>query len=459
MSYIKPQDQIQDGVTSRSPSENAVHDALALKANTNLQNLSFSGSDGQFLSLVSGVPAWTTLPASGANQSLSNLSSPTALNQVLRGQDGTASAPAYSFTSESTLGIYRPGSASFAVASSITGSAKDLFYVDKNSAKLGTSNSGGFFTLSLADSYNGAMISLDVGGTPYDVIQFGGAGSSITLGVNSYNGICNVTVPKGKLGVGTASPSVQLEVNAGTSTDMLRLVSNTLSYTLSRDNTTGNLTFTGSQTGFVGYTFSSPGGDRLTIAGNGNVTIAENLTVSKQSTLTGIVGVGIAPATGVALNILGATDSDQLRIGNAGGSIYYQMGRESNEGYLVFNGNQTNYSGYIFKEDGSEVFRIARDKNIKATGGDISIETAGKGLKIKTGSNATAGIQTGLSSVSSVTISTTAVLSTSLVFVQPINTSDKHGFSVSSITNATSFTVDFSGNYTGDLAWFIINPA
>jgi trimeric autotransporter adhesin len=65
MSYIRPQDQIQDGVVNRSPTENAVYDALALKAATNLQNLSLSGSNGQVLTLVSGVPAWAALPASG----------------------------------------------------------------------------------------------------------------------------------------------------------------------------------------------------------------------------------------------------------------------------------------------------------------------------------------------------------------------------------------------------------
>ena len=65
MSYLRPQDQIQNGVVDRSPTENAVYDALALKADTNLQNLSLSGSNGQVLTLVSGVPAWAALPASG----------------------------------------------------------------------------------------------------------------------------------------------------------------------------------------------------------------------------------------------------------------------------------------------------------------------------------------------------------------------------------------------------------
>lgn len=48
--------------------------------------------------------------ALAANKTLSNLNAPTALNQVLRGQDGTSSAPAYSFTNETGLGLYRVSS-------------------------------------------------------------------------------------------------------------------------------------------------------------------------------------------------------------------------------------------------------------------------------------------------------------------------------------------------------------
>lgn len=96
------------------------------------------------------------------------------------------------------------------------------------------------------------------------------------------------------------------------------------------------------------------------------------------------------------------------------------------------------------------------------THGDLKFPVLGKGLQIATGSNATAGLVTGLSGAADVTINTTAVKNsgglTSLIFVQPQNTTNTHGFAISNITDSTSFKVDFSGNYTGDLAWFIINP-
>lgn len=46
---------------------------------------------------------------SGANQSLSNLTDPTAINQVLRGLNGTAAIPAYSFISDPNTGWYGDG--------------------------------------------------------------------------------------------------------------------------------------------------------------------------------------------------------------------------------------------------------------------------------------------------------------------------------------------------------------
>lgn len=48
----------------------------------------------------------TSATSNLANRSLSNLTSPTALNQVLLGQNGTVAAPAYSFTSSTNSGIY-----------------------------------------------------------------------------------------------------------------------------------------------------------------------------------------------------------------------------------------------------------------------------------------------------------------------------------------------------------------
>ena len=107
----------------------------------------------------------------------------------------------------------------------------------------------------------------------------------------------------------------------------------------------------------------------------------------------------------------------------------------------------------------AERLRVTSVGDTKVTSGNLSVETVGKGLRIKTGSNATAGKETGLSSVTSITVNTTAVTANSLIFITPMNTSDKHAFSVTSITAGTSFAVGFSGSYTGDMAWLIVEPA
>lgn len=73
---------------------------------------SIVGSGDVTVSTVTGTGVTTvslgTPLSTFANTSLSNLANPTALNRVLRGQDGTAAAPAYSFTSSTGTGIYLP---------------------------------------------------------------------------------------------------------------------------------------------------------------------------------------------------------------------------------------------------------------------------------------------------------------------------------------------------------------
>lgn len=58
------------------------------------------------------APALTRLtptPSGFANQQLSNLVAPTAINVALRGTDGTVAAPAYAFTSQAGSGMYWSG--------------------------------------------------------------------------------------------------------------------------------------------------------------------------------------------------------------------------------------------------------------------------------------------------------------------------------------------------------------
>jgi len=97
--------------------------------------------------------------------------------------------------------------------------------------------------------------------------------------------------------------------------------------------------------------------------------------------------------------------------------------------------------------------------DITATNGNIVAGTAGKGLQVKTGSNAKAG--TGVSNgTSAVTISTTAVTANSLIFIgynTPAGTPAP--VYVSAVTPGTSFQTKSSASDTSTFAWMIVEPA
>ncbi len=99
------------------------------------------------------------------------------------------------------------------------------------------------------------------------------------------------------------------------------------------------------------------------------------------------------------------------------------------------------------------------DRPVLCTG-NLQIDTVGKGLQIKTGSNATLG--TGTLSGGTVMVSTSAVLSGSFVFITDTKstTTNLGTLTVSAISNASSFTVtstNASDNSTFN--WMIVNPA
>ena len=77
----------------------------------------------------------------------------------------------------------------------------------------------------------------------------------------------------------------------------------------------------------------------------------------------GNVGIGNdAPAT--ALDIIGATDQDQMRLGQTT-ATQYKIGRDTSTGFLTFTGQQAGYVGYTFKnDDGSVDLQILDNGNI-----------------------------------------------------------------------------------------------
>jgi len=91
--------------------------------------------------------------------------------------------------------------------------------------------------------------------------------------------------------------------------------------------------------------------------------------------------------------------------------------------------------------------------------GDLRINTAGKGLLVKEGSNAKMGVATLVAGT--VTVNTTAVTANSRIFLTHQNNSGTVGFvTVSARTASTSFTI-LSSNAadTSNIAWMIVEPA
>lgn len=119
-------------------------------------------------------------------------------------------------------------------------------------------------------------------------------------------------------------------------------------------------------------------------------------------------------------------------VGNAQGGIYWGASRDTN------------------------LYRFTA--SILATDQDFALSTAGKGYRIKTGSNAKAGFQTLVAG--SGVVATTAVGSSSLIFVTDNTNAGVVGsVSVSARTAGSSFTITSTNiSDTSSVAWIIFDP-
>lgn len=100
--------------------------------------------------------------------------------------------------------------------------------------------------------------------------------------------------------------------------------------------------------------------------------------------------------------------------------------------------------------------------DVKVLTGDLMIETAGKGLKIKDGANSKIGVTTAFpgGGTNTVTVSTTAVTANSIIFVAAqsgAGTIDPKLW-VSAITAGTSFVISSGDNsFVGTVGWLIVD--
>lgn len=98
--------------------------------------------------------------------------------------------------------------------------------------------------------------------------------------------------------------------------------------------------------------------------------------------------------------------------------------------------------------------------NTLATDDDFAINAAGKGLKVKEGTNAKMGVAT-LNGTTNVVVSTTAVTATSRIFLQTQASTATYGSPVVvSRVAGTSFTMkSTTASDTSSVAWMIVEPA
>lgn len=503
MSYNPPTQQVVDNDTKNTPSNEAIFEALKGKANTNLQNLSISGSNGNVLTLVSGVPAWAAIPSTLPSQTGN-------LDKVLV-TDGTnaswqfAGLGAGSFgTNNVIVGRSKPSSITTANNSILIGSgsgnalstSSDIVAIGTNSlAAITTGGTGNVAIGSLSGQNLTANQNTSVG---YAAMQ-GTAGSSTTGGSTAvgWGALRHVT---------TGIWNTMVGFSAGAADSSNRIT------TGQRNSGYGAYALGGNITGqynigigYAAHAASLSGNFNIVIGNNscnsigagkigfgsgaGNILIGDEGQPNATNTSYGI-GLGYRVQFGANEFAVGSSTAqiNTMLLGRGGADqtaanavkIMTQRAAGTNVdlsvGTLTLAGSQS--TGNAAGGDviiatapagtsGSslnahvERMRVTAAGNVKVVTGDLSIDTAGKGLQIKEGSNAKMG--TAVLVAGTVTVSTTAVTSSSRIFLttQSLGTvTAPMAIAVTARVAGTSFTITSSDNTdTSTIAWMLVEPA
>jgi hypothetical protein len=159
------------------------------------------------------------------------------------------------------------------------------------------------------------------------------------------------------------------------------------------------------------------------------------------TTLTGNSGGAISPTAG-NINLLGT--ANQITTTGSGSTITWAL-----PSAIVAPGSLTTTTSLT-----------ATLGNITATNGNLVLGTAGNKLNITTGSNASIGTSAAMTS-GSITISTTAVTASSIIFLTvntPGGTQGVLSAPVASIVAATHFVINSSNSSdTSTVNWWIVN--
>jgi hypothetical protein len=233
----------------------------------------------------------------------------------------------------------------------------------------------------------------------------------------------------------------------------------------------------------AGYSFTSGNGNCCfgSSAGSGNLTGVSNIYIGSNSGLrttsvsntceigsdtdaaTDIwFGKGSLSATATAYTIHG---TDGLGTDKVGGDVTHAAGRGTGAGTpgtLIFKTAVAAASSATLQTLTTALTILANaSHDVRVDVGDLIVNTVGKGITIKEGSNAKMGVAT--LSAGSVVVSTTVVTASSRIFitVQSLGTvTVPSQVAVTARTASTSFTItSSSGIDTSIVAWVIIEPS
>jgi hypothetical protein len=175
------------------------------------------------------------------------------------------------------------------------------------------------------------------------------------------------------VGIGTTSPAYNLHVAGGSGASVI--------YSSAPAGQVGYVSVAGN-----GNTFGSTSFDMIQNAtstflynrANTPMVFGVNNAEAMRIDSSGNVGIGTS-SPGRKLDIQQVSTDYQMRIGDAGGN-YYDIGRNTGNGLLTFNGNQAAASGYVFSTVNGERMRID-------TLGNVGIGTSSPGSKFEVSSS------------------------------------------------------------------------
>lgn len=224
--------------------------------------------------------------------------------------------------------------------------------------------------------------------------------------------------------------------------------------------TSGNVEMRSGDVAGALYQLYMRGTLRLQIDSSGNATTLNSISLVDYATVGGKINMSSAAADIIQTTSDGA-DSRYISICGGGANSDGRGAR-----IRLFGNEHSTQPGQCDISGGATGF-VAVGGDTKLSAGNFSVETAGKGIKIKEGSNARMGTGTLVSGT--VVISNTSVTANTRIFLSRISivTSSKVGVLTYTISAGTSFTVtsvndETAGTTTEDVStfnWLLIEPS